>query len=221
MTYKKLGISIFSGEKNARKINIYINLKKPSSLTGGLFFVRRQVMNNKEILNKHELDNIIMRLTFQILEKLKDDHDFAIVGIKRRGAILANRIADLIFKFKNMRPPVGYLDITLYRDDLTEISELPALLGTDINFDVRRKTIILVDDVIFTGRTARAALDAIMDLGRPRRIIFLALIDRGHRELPIHPDFVGKYVPTNIEEKINVNLTEIDGEDSVVIEKRG
>jgi pyrimidine operon attenuation protein/uracil phosphoribosyltransferase len=120
-----------------------------------------------------------------------------------------------------VRPPVGYLDITLYRDDLTEISELPALLGTDINFDIRKKTIILVDDVIFTGRTARAALDAIMDLGRPRRIIFLALIDRGHRELPIHPDFVGKYVPTNIEEKINVNLTEIDGEDSVVIEKRG
>ncbi|MCA1927596.1 MAG: bifunctional pyr operon transcriptional regulator/uracil phosphoribosyltransferase PyrR [Calditerrivibrio sp.] len=178
-------------------------------------------MNEKEILNRYELDNIIVRLSFQIVEKLKDDTDYAIIGIKRRGAILADRIANAIFKFKNVKPKVGYLDITLYRDDLTEISDFPKLLGTDISFDVRGKTIVLIDDVIFTGRTVRAAIDAILDFGRPKKIIFVSLVDRGHREFPIQPDFVGKYVPTNIEEKINVKLMEIDNIDSVVIEKRG
>jgi len=178
-------------------------------------------MTEKEILNKHEIDNILVRLSFQIIEKVKDDKNFALVGIKRRGAILADRIAVIIEKFKNIKPLVGYLDITLYRDDLTEISEFPQLLGTELNFDIKGKTIILIDDVIFTGRTVRAALDAIIDYGRPKKIIFVALIDRGHRELPIQPDFVGKFVPTNIEEKINVKLHEIDETDSVTIEKRG
>ncbi|MCX8083520.1 MAG: bifunctional pyr operon transcriptional regulator/uracil phosphoribosyltransferase PyrR [Calditerrivibrio sp.] len=178
-------------------------------------------MAEKEILNKHEIDNILIRLSFQIVEKIKEDKDLAIIGIKRRGAILANRIATIIEKFKSIKPLIGYLDITLYRDDLTEISEFPEVLGSDISFNVKGKTIILIDDVIFTGRTVRAALDAIIDYGRPKKIIFVSLIDRGHRELPIQPDFVGKYVPTNIEEKINVKVEEIDGIDSVTIEKRG
>lgn len=192
----------------------------PSRVFWEAFFLGGFMME-KEILNKHEIDNTLIRLSFQIIEKIKDDSNFALVGIKRRGAILADRIAASIEKFKSVKPMVGYLDITLYRDDLTEISEFPQLLGSDLNFDIKGKTIILIDDVIFTGRTVRAAMDAIIDYGRPKKIIFVALIDRGHRELPIQPDFVGKYVPTNIEEKINVKLQELDGLDSVTIEKRG
>ncbi|MEF3254860.1 MAG: bifunctional pyr operon transcriptional regulator/uracil phosphoribosyltransferase PyrR [Deferribacterales bacterium] len=178
-------------------------------------------MIEKEILNKHEIENILTRMTFQIIEKIKEDTDFALIGIKRRGAILADRIGDIIARYRNTKPLVGYLDITLYRDDLTEIADLPKLLGTDINFDIKGKTIILIDDVIFTGRTVRAALDAITDLGRPKKLMLAVLVDRGHRELPIHADFVGKFVPTNIDEKINVKLKEIDNIDTVTIEKRG
>ncbi|BAI80318.1 bifunctional pyrimidine biosynthesis protein PyrR [Deferribacter desulfuricans SSM1] len=173
----------------------------------------------KEILNAHELDNMLTRLTFQILEKCTDFDNTKIIGIKRRGAILADRIKEKIKQFKNIDIEIGYLDITLYRDDLTEISEFPILRGTEINFDVKNKNIILVDDVIFTGRTVRAALDAIIDYGRPKKIILAVLIDRGHRELPIQPDFKGKYVPTSIDERINVKLKEIDEIDSVSISK--
>ncbi|MGA1862799.1 bifunctional pyr operon transcriptional regulator/uracil phosphoribosyltransferase PyrR [Deferribacter thermophilus] len=173
----------------------------------------------KEILNTHELDNMLTRLTFQILEKFSDFENTKIIGIKRRGAILADRIHEKIKQFKNFNIDIGYLDITLYRDDLTEISEFPILRGTEINFDVKNKNIILIDDVIFTGRTVRAALDAIIDYGRPKKIILAVLIDRGHRELPIQPDFKGKYVPTSLDERINVKLKEIDGIDSVSISK--
>jgi pyrimidine operon attenuation protein/uracil phosphoribosyltransferase len=177
-------------------------------------------MNGKEILNSYELDGIISRLAFQIIEKCTQPDKIKLIGIKRRGAILADRIAKKIEEFKNFKLDVGYLDITLYRDDLTEISEYPQVLGTEINFDVRGKDIILIDDVIFTGRTVRAALDAIVDFGRPKRIILAVLIDRGHRELPIQPNFTGKYVPTSLDEKINVMLNEIDEKDAVSIEKR-
>lgn len=172
----------------------------------------------KEILNANELDNMLTRLAFQSIEKTPDLNLVKFVGIKRRGAILADRIASKIKEFKGVDIEVGYLDITLYRDDLTEISEYPQLLGTEINFNIKNKSIILIDDVIFTGRTVRAAMDAIIDLGRPKKIVFSALIDRGHRELPIQPDFTGKFVPTSLGEKINVNLKEIDGVDSITIE---
>jgi pyrimidine operon attenuation protein/uracil phosphoribosyltransferase len=173
----------------------------------------------KDILNSYELDGIISRLAFQIIEKCTDPGNLKLVGIKRRGAILADRIAKKIEEFKNFKVDVGYLDITLYRDDLTEISEFPQVLGTEINFDVRGKDIILIDDVIFTGRTVRAAMDAIIDFGRPKKITLVVLIDRGHRELPIQPNFTGKFVPTSLDEKINVMLTEIDNQDAVSIEK--
>lgn len=173
----------------------------------------------KDILNSYELDDIISRLAFQIIEKCTDPENLKLVGIKRRGAILADRIAKKIEEFKNFKVDVGYLDITLYRDDLTEISEFPQVLGTEINFDVRGKDIILIDDVIFTGRTVRAAMDAIIDFGRPKKITLVVLIDRGHRELPIQPNFTGKFVPTSLDEKINVMLTEIDNQDAVSIEK--
>jgi pyrimidine operon attenuation protein/uracil phosphoribosyltransferase len=177
------------------------------------------LMNGREILNAHEIDSIITRLAFQILEKCQDISKMKLIGIKRRGAILADRIVQKINEFKNTSVDVGYLDITLYRDDLSEISDFPKILGTEINFDIKGKTIFLIDDVIFTGRTVRAAMDAITDLGRPKKIVFVALIDRGHRELPIQPDFTGKYVPTSLDEKINVMLKEIDAIDSVTIEK--
>jgi len=174
----------------------------------------------KEILNKHELDSIITRITFQVLERCKNFENMALIGIKRRGALLADRINKKIYEYKNKKLPVGYLDITLYRDDLTEIADYPELSGTEIEFGVKSKNIILIDDVIFTGRTARAALDAIIDFGRPEKIILCCLIDRGHRELPIQPDFTGKYVPTSLDEKINVKLKELDGIDSITIEKK-
>jgi len=173
----------------------------------------------KEILNKHELDSIITRITFQILEKCSNFENIALIGIKRRGAILADRINDKIKEHSGKKAPVGYLDITLYRDDLTEIADYPLLSGTEIDFRVKGKNIILIDDVIFTGRTVRSALDAIIDFGRPEKIILACLIDRGHRELPIQADFTGKYVPTSLDEKINVKLRELDEVDSVSIEK--
>jgi len=173
----------------------------------------------KEILNKHELDSIITRITFQILEKCSNFENIALIGIKRRGAILADRINDKIKEHSGKKAPVGYLDITLYRDDLTEIADYPLLSGTEIDFRVKGKNIILIDDVIFTGRTVRSALDAIIDFGRPEKIILACLIDRGHRELPIQADFTGKYVPTSLDEKINVKLKELDKVDSVSIEK--
>jgi len=173
----------------------------------------------REILNEHEIDSIVTRLAFQVLEKCQDINNMKLIGIKRRGAVLADRIAYKINEFKKTSVDVGYLDITLYRDDLSEISDFPKILGTEIDFHIKGKSIFLVDDVIFTGRTVRAAMDAITDLGRPKKIIFVALIDRGHRELPIQPDFTGKYVPTSHDEKINVMLKEIDAIDSVTIEK--
>jgi len=173
----------------------------------------------KEILNRHEFDNIITRLAFQIIEKSHDLSETCIIGIKRRGAILADRIQKKILKYKNIDLKVGYLDITLYRDDLSEISDYPILSGTQIECDIQDKNIILIDDVIFTGRTVRAALDAIIDFGRPKKIIFAVLVDKGHRELPIQPDFTGKYVPTSKTEVINVCMEELDGKDTVAITK--
>ena len=188
-------------------------------MSGGFFFAQRGEAVEKTILNEQELDGIISRLTFQIIESDLNLDKLKLIGVKRRGAFIANRIQKKISEFKNFEVETGYLDITLYRDDLTEISEYPVLLGTEISFDIKGKTIILVDDVIFTGRTVRAALDALSDLGRPNKIKLVVLIDRGHRELPIQPDFTGKFVPTSMSEKVNVKMSELDGVDAVTIEK--
>ncbi len=173
----------------------------------------------KEILNKQELDSMISRLAFQVIEDCDDFNNIKLIGIKRRGAFIADRIKEKIKEFKSVDVEVGYLDITLYRDDLSEIAECPVLHGTEINFDITGKTLFLIDDVIFTGRTIRAALDALSDLGRAKKIMLVTLIDRGHRELPIQPNYTGKVVPTSLKEKINVKIKEVDGTDSVSIEK--
>jgi pyrimidine operon attenuation protein/uracil phosphoribosyltransferase len=177
-------------------------------------------MNLKEktkILDKDSIDKTLERIAHEIIENVESMNDTAIVGIKTRGAYLGERIADKIEKISGKRPLVGALDITLYRDDLTQASEQPVVHATEINFETDKKRIVLVDDVLFTGRTIRCALDALIDFGRPRQIQLAVLVDRGHRELPIRADYVGKNVPTSLKEVVEVRLNEIDGKDEVVL----
>jgi len=165
-----------------------------------------------------EIDRTLQRLAHQIVEKSGGTRSLALIGIRRRGVPLAQLIARAMRGIDGVDVPVGTLDITLYRDDLS-MRGTPVIRGTDIPFSIKDKTVILVDDVLFTGRTIRAALDAIIDLGRPTAIQLACLIDRGHRELPIRPDYVGKNLPTSRRESVAVRLREHDGEDRVVIEE--
>lgn len=163
-----------------------------------------------------EIEEILKKMA----EKIEDEFDLknlVIIGIKRRGAILADRINKLLPK----QLPVGYLDITFYRDDFSKIGAHPVVGTTEILFDIDDKKIILIDDVLYTGRTVRAALDALIDLGRPEFVKLFVLVDRGHRELPISPDFVGKKVDIKKDEMVEVKLKEIDGKDEVIIVKNG
>jgi pyrimidine operon attenuation protein/uracil phosphoribosyltransferase len=170
-----------------------------------------------KILDKDTLNRALMRIAHEILEKNKGTKDLCLVGIRNRGVYLAKRLADFIEKIENERILVGILDITLYRDDLTLIAAGPVVHKTEIDFDITDKNIVLVDDVLYTGRTVRAALDAFMDLGRPKSIQLAVLIDRGHRELPVRADYVGKNIPTAKNETVEVRLSEVDGQDEVVI----
>ena len=177
-------------------------------------------MNLKEktkVLDKESIDKALERIAHEILEKTKSIEGLAIVGIKHRGALLGERLADKIKKISGSRPSVGALDITLYRDDLTQASEQPVVHATEIDFDISDKKIILVDDVLYTGRTIRCALDALIDFGRPSQIQLAVLVDRGHRELPIRADYVGKNVPTSSQEVVEVRLVESEGKDEVVL----
>lgn len=171
-----------------------------------------------------DADNIrraVSRMSHEILEKNKGIGNVCIIGIRTRGAVLADRISQTIKEIEGKEVPVGILDITLYRDDLTMVASQPVVHETLINFDVTDKKIVLVDDVLFTGRTIRAALDAIIDFGRPANIQLAVLIDRGHRELPIRADYVGKNIPTFIDQNVHVVLEESDQkEDKVVIENK-
>lgn len=185
------------------------------SFIGGIIIKEKAL-----ILDEGAIRRAITRVSHEILEKNKGIENVALVGIHTRGVTLANRLAKQIEKIEGKAPLVGELDITLYRDDLSTIAKLPVLNGTKIHFDINDKKIILVDDVLYTGRTVRAALDALLDLGRPEFIQLMILIDRGHREVPIRADYVGKNVPTSNRELINVNLKEIDQKDSVVIYER-
>lgn len=169
------------------------------------------------IMDEKAIDRTLIRISHEIIEKNKGVEDLALVGIRRRGVPLARRLAKYISSIEGVEVPVGILDITLYRDDLSSLTLQPVVRKTEINFNIADKNIILVDDVIYTGRTIRAALDALADLGRAKSIQLAVLIDRGHRELPIRPDFVGKNVPTSNDEIVEVRLEEIDGENSVVI----
>ena len=170
-----------------------------------------------KILSKEDIRRVLYRLTHQILEKNPSPHQLAIIGIQTRGVYLAQRIRRIIKEIEGIEVPLGILDITLYRDDLTVIGQAPLVKETKIDFDVKDKVIILVDDVLFTGRTVRAALDEIMDFGRPKRIELLILIDRGHRELPIRADFVGREISTSEGELVEVRLKEIDNKEEVVV----
>ena len=169
-----------------------------------------------QVLDEAALDRALTRIAHEILEKNDGAADVAFVGLRTRGVSLAHRLAAKILKIDGSDLPVGTLDITLYRDDL-DMRGAPVVRGTDIPFSIKGKTVVLVDDVLFTGRTIRAALDALIDLGRPRMIQLAILIDRGHRELPIRPDYIGKNLPTSRRETVSVRLREHDGDDRVVI----
>lgn len=169
------------------------------------------------IMEEADISRAITRISHEILEKNKGIESLALIGIRTRGVPLTTRLAKKIKEIEGQAPLVGELDITLYRDDLSTIAKLPVLNGTKIGFDINDKKIILVDDVLFTGRTIRAALDALLDLGRPKLIQLMTLVDRGHKELPIRADYVGKNVPTSKREVIKVNLLETDAKESVVI----
>ena len=171
----------------------------------------------KVLMDSHGMERTLNRMVHEIIERNRERVDIALVGIRRRGDVLAARMADKLKGFLGKDVPVGVLDITLYRDDLGLLVQQPQVGKTDISFPLDGKEIILVDDVIFTGRTVRAAMDAIADLGRPSSIRLAAFVDRGHRELPIHPDYLGKEVPTSLTENVLVFLKEVDGEDRVVL----
>lgn len=174
----------------------------------------------KRVMDQDKIERTVSRMAHEIIEKNDNLDKVCLVGIKRRGIPLAGMLAYKIEQFSGKEVPVGHVDITLYRDDLTEISDMPQTSDSEIPVSLSGYTVILVDDVIFTGRTIRAAIDAVFSHGRPERIQLAVLVDRGHRELPIRPDYVGKNLPTSLEQKINVNIFEIDGETNVEIEDR-
>ncbi len=175
-------------------------------------------MNVKAVLmDETMMDRALSRIAHEILERNKGIDDLYLIGIQRRGVPLARRIADKIEAIEGTRPDVGILDITFYRDDLSLLAEHPVINGTLLPFAIHGKKLILVDDVLYTGRTCRAAIEALFDFGRPQQIQLAIMIDRGHRELPIRADYTGKNVPTARNEVIHVRIKEIDGEDSVVL----
>ncbi len=174
-------------------------------------------MDERVILSADDVRRIITRIAHEIVENNRGAQQLLLVGMRTRGVPFAERIAAGIHEFEGIDIPVGALDIGLYRDDLSSLDIKPRLQRTSIPVDVTGQTVVLVDDVLFTGRSIRAALDAIMDHGRPRRILLAVLIDRGHRELPVRADFVGKNVPTARNEDVQVRFSEVDGEDQVVL----
>jgi len=173
------------------------------------------VKKEREIAAGQAVEKIISRLAEEVGAKM-DIENLALVGIRRRGVELAARLQNILQK-KTAEIPLGILDITLYRDDLSAVAKQPVVRETQIQFDLDGKDILLVDDVLFTGRTIRAALSELVDFGRPRSIKLLVLVDRGHRELPIQPDFTGKFIPTEKNQSIEVRLEEVDGEDKILL----
>jgi pyrimidine operon attenuation protein / uracil phosphoribosyltransferase len=178
-------------------------------------------MNNrpKIVMDSEGIERCLTRIAYEILEKNKGMDNLALVGIRTGGIYLALRLQKRISAIENKKIPMGILDVTLYRDDVAKTSKKAPLGKTDIPFDLTDKKVILVDDVLFTGRTIRAAMDALIDFGRPKMIQLAVLIDRGHRELPIRADYVGKNLPSSLCEAVSVNLLEKNGKDEVVIEE--
>ncbi|MDA8354440.1 MAG: bifunctional pyr operon transcriptional regulator/uracil phosphoribosyltransferase PyrR [Firmicutes bacterium] len=175
---------------------------------------------NKTILDEAAVRRALTRIAHEILERNKGVDNCVLVGIRTRGIYLARRLADRINRIEGVQVPVGELDITLYRDDLTEKTEQPEVRDSDLPVEIHGKTVVLVDDVLFTGRTVRAAMDALIDRGRPHMIQLAVLVDRGHRELPIRPDYVGKNIPTSKDEIVRVEVSEHDQRDEVSIERK-
>ena len=171
----------------------------------------------KEIMDGHSIEKALTRIAHEIIEHNAGDSEIAVVGIRTRGEYLAHRLVAIIENLKGTKLPLGLLDITLYRDDLMISDSQPVVHETKIDFDVSEKNIILVDDVLYTGRTIRSALDAFIDFGRPQSIQLAVLVDRGHRELPIRADYVGKNIPTSKQETVVVRLNEIDNKDQVLV----
>jgi pyrimidine operon attenuation protein / uracil phosphoribosyltransferase len=174
----------------------------------------------QELMDGPRLQRTLLRMAHEIAERHPDTSQTALVGVRSRGVPLARRLARLVKDALGKAPRVGALDITLYRDDLTRIAPNPIMKGTDIPFSIDGLTVVLVDDVLFTGRTVRAALDELIDFGRPARIELAVLVDRGHRELPVHANYVGKSLTTTREEDVQVRLVEEDGEDRVLLVER-
>ena len=170
-----------------------------------------------QIIDKEGLSRTITRLAHEIIERNKGAQNVVLIGMRTRGEYIASRLHKKICEIDNSKPDFGVLDVTLYRDDFRTRLKQPEVSVTNITFDINDKDVILIDDVLYTGRTTRAALDALMDMGRPNTIQLCVLVDRGHRELPIKADFVGKNIPTSINEEVKVKLEEIDGEDSVYL----
>lgn len=176
-------------------------------------------MNSARLMDEAEIRRALTRIAHEILERNRGAEGLALVGIAARGDDLARRLVAEIERIEGARPPVGVLDITFYRDDIGMRSEAPEVHETRIDFDITGRTVVLVDDVLFTGRTIRSAMDALVDFGRPTAIQLAVLVDRGHRELPIRADFVGKNVPTRRDQDVRVSLREVDGDDAVVVEE--
>jgi pyrimidine operon attenuation protein / uracil phosphoribosyltransferase len=179
----------------------------------------RNDMTARQIMTADDVRRAVVRISHEIVEKHGGTERLVLVGVQRRGVPLARRIAEAIEQHEGARLLVGALDITFYRDDLTMVAHQPVVKGTDLPFDVNGLTIVIVDDVLYTGRTVRAAMDALMDFGRPSAIRLAVLVDRGHRELPIRADHVGKNVPTSRDEVIHAHMVEFDGVDEVVIDR--
>ena len=177
-------------------------------------------MSGRQIMTAEEIRRATTRISHEIVEKQAGTDGLTLVGIQRRGVPLARRIAQAIAEHEGVQIPVGALDITFYRDDLSTLDHSPVVKGTDLPFEIGGSTVVLVDDVLYTGRTIRAAMDALVDFGRPQAIRLAVLVDRGHRELPIRADHVGKNVPTSREEVVRVHLAEVDEGDDVEIERR-
>ena len=179
-----------------------------------------KLIEKKVVMDENEIEQTLKRLTHEIIEKLHGIENLVFVGIQTRGVYLAKRLSGQLKKITKKTVPLGVLDITLYRDDVNSIAHQPIVKETELPFDITDKNVVLVDDVLFTGRTVRAAIDELIDFGRPKTIKLVVLIDRGGRELPIQPDFVGKKFPTSKDELICVNLKEIDKIDNVVLKEK-